>query len=62
MSQQIKIRCDGCEYYCHPKMIPLEVLKKLIQSNPRITNEIYHLETVVVVCPEGQAVIYAKIG
>jgi len=43
-------------------MIPLEVLKKLIQSNPRIANEIYHLETVVVVCPEGQAVIYAKIG
>ena len=62
MCQQLRACCDGCEYYCNPRPISLEHLNKLIQSNPRIANDIFELKTVMLVCPKEGATIYARLG
>ena len=61
MAKQLTLQCNECAYSCCPVQLPIEVVGKLIQNNPRIADGIANLDIVVLSCPFIHNAIYASL-
>ena len=61
MCKQLSVMCIGCTRYCNPKPLTIEQLIGLVKANSKVSDAIFNLEAVVLVCPLTGSTFYAQL-
>jgi hypothetical protein len=61
MCNQLRVECIGCTYFCNPKPLTIEQLIVLIKTNSKVSDALFNLEAVVLVCPLTGSTLFAHL-